>query len=181
MVVCENVLLGGLYKFGDIISFMVKKIIEVLNMDVEGRFILVDVIYYIINNEKVIKVVDVVILIGVVLILLGNVVIFIVINNDDFYCELEKVVILLGERVWKMLIYDEFKDMIKGEEVDFKNIGGKNVGCIIVGVFIGEFVGNIFWIYMDIVGISILLKLIGYKVKGVIGEFVRILYYLVEI
>ena len=111
---CENALSGGSYKPGDIISSMAKKTIEVLNTDAEGRLTLADAIYYIINNEKVTKVVDVATLTGAALTLLGNVATPIVTNNDDFYCELEKAATLSGERVWKMPIYDEFKDMIKG-------------------------------------------------------------------
>ncbi|MGO0916450.1 hypothetical protein ACTPEM_25640, partial [Clostridioides difficile] len=50
-----------IYKYqilSDIISSMAKKTIEVLNTDAEGRLTLADAIYYIINNEKVTKVVD---------------------------------------------------------------------------------------------------------------------------
>lgn len=65
-----------------------------------------------------------------------------------------------------MPIYDEFKDMIKGEEADLKNTGGKNAGCITAGAFIGEFVGNTPWIHMDIAGTSTSSKSIGYKAKG---------------
>lgn len=178
---CENALSGGSYKPGDIISSMAKKTIEVLNTDAEGRLTLADAIYYIINNEKVTKVVDVATLTGAALILLGNVATPIVTNNDDFYCELEKAATLSGERVWKMPIYDEFKDMIKGEEADLKNTGGKNAGCITAGAFIGEFVGNTPWIHMDIAGTSTSSKSIGYKAKGATGEPVRTLYYLAEI
>ncbi len=178
---CENALSGGSYKPGDIINSMANKTIEVLNTDAEGRLTLADAIYYIINNEKVTKVVDVATLTGAALTLLGNVATPIVTNNDDFYCELEKAATLSGERVWKMPIYDEFKDMIKGEEADLKNTGGKNAGCITAGAFIGEFVGNTPWIHMDIAGTSTSSKSIGYKVKGATGEPVRTLYYLAEI
>lgn len=64
MAACENALSGGSYKPGDIISSMAKKTIEVLNTDAEGRLTLADAIYYIINNEKVTKVVDVATLTG---------------------------------------------------------------------------------------------------------------------
>ncbi len=35
-----------------------------------------------------------------------------------------------------MPIYDEFRDMIKGEEADLKNTGGKNAGCITAGALL---------------------------------------------
>lgn len=178
---CENALSGGSYKPGDIINSMAKKTIEVLNTDAEGRLTLADAIYYIINNEKVTKVVDVATLTGAALTLLGNVATPVVTNNDEFYCKLEKASALSGERVWKMPIYDEFRDMIKGEEADLKNTGGKNAGCITAGAFIGEFVGATPWIHMDIAGTSTSSKSIGYKAKGATGEPVRTLYYLAEI
>ncbi|MGO1041191.1 leucyl aminopeptidase [Clostridioides difficile] len=178
---CENALSGGSYKPGDIINSMARKTIEVLNTDAEGRLTLADAIYYIINNEKVTKVVDVATLTGAALTLLGNVATPVVTNNDDFYCELEKASTLSGERVWKMPLYDEFKNMVKGEEADLKNTGGKNAGCITAGAFIGEFVGSTPWIHMDIAGTSTSSKSKGYKAKGATGEPVRTLYYLAEI
>ncbi|WP_370772834.1 leucyl aminopeptidase [Clostridium sp.] len=85
---CENAISGGSYKPGDIIGSMAGKTIEVLNTDAEGRLTLVDAVTYIIEKEKVDKVVDVATLTGAVLVALGTEVTGVLSNDDAFYEEL---------------------------------------------------------------------------------------------
>lgn len=177
---CENIISNDSYKPGDIISSMGKKTIEVVNTDAEGRLTLADAIYYIINVEKVTKVVDIATLTGAALHVLGTVATPIISNNDDFYKELEISANKSGEKVWRLPIFDEFKKMIKGSEADLKNSGGREAGCITAGLFVGEFVGDTPWIHMDIAGTSLCNKAQGYKYKGATGEGVRTLYYLAK-
>lgn len=82
VVVCENLIGFNVYRFGDILIVMNGKIIEVINIDVEGRLILVDVLIYIVRKEKVNEVIDVVILIGVIMVVFGEDVIGVFINDE---------------------------------------------------------------------------------------------------
>lgn len=177
---CENTISNDSYKPGDIISSMANKSIEVVNTDAEGRLTLADAIYYIINVEKVTKVVDIATLTGAALHVLGSVATPVITNNDEFYKELEISANESGEKIWRLPIFDEFKKMIKGSEADLKNSGGREAGCITAGLFVGEFVGDTPWIHMDIAGTSLCNKINGYKYKGATGEGVRTLYYLAK-
>ncbi|MEG1310915.1 MAG: leucyl aminopeptidase [Romboutsia sp.] len=175
---CENAIAGNAYKPGDIINSMGKKTIEILNTDAEGRLTLADAVYYIVNNEKVTSVLDIATLTGAAMVALGTVTSAVITNNDEFYNELEKAVSLSGEKIWKMPVFDEYKDLIKGSEADLKNSPGRDGGCITAGLFVGEFVGDTPWLHVDIAGTSESNKSVGYKSKGATGEGVRTLYYL---
>lgn len=177
---CENAISGDAYKPGDIINSMGKKTIEVVNTDAEGRLTLADAVYYIINNEKATKVVDIATLTGAAVVALGSIATAIITNNDDFYKELDDAACMSGEKIWRMPTFDEYKKLIKGNEADLKNSGGREGGCITAGLFVGEFAGETPWIHMDIAGSSVSNKSQGYKVKGATGEAVRTLYYLAK-
>lgn len=177
---CENTISMDSYKPGDIIGSMGKKTIEIVNTDAEGRLTLADAVYYIINNEKATKVVDIATLTGSAVVALGSVASPIITNNNDFYKELEISATLAGEKIWKMPVFDEYKKSIKGSEADLKNSGGREAGCIVAGLFIGEFAGDTPWIHMDIAGTSSCNKPQGYKSKGGTGEGVATLYNLAK-
>lgn len=175
---CENAISGNSYKPGDIIGSMSGKTIEILNTDAEGRLTLADAVYYIVNNEKVNKVVDVATLTGAAIIALGSVATAVVTNNNKFYNQLEDAAYISGEKIWRMPTFDEYKEQLKGKEADLKNIGGREAGCITAGLFVGEFVGDTPWLHLDIAGTSEASKSCGYKSSGATGEGVRTLYYL---
>ena len=151
---CENAISGGSYKPGDIIGSMAGKTIEVLNTDAEGRLTLADAVTYIIEKEKVDKVVDVATLTGAVLVALGTEVTGVVSNNDEFYEELIVAAKRSGEKFWRLPNDKCFKKLYKGDFADLKNTGGRYGGSITAGMFIGEFVQDKPWLHLDIAGTS---------------------------
>jgi leucyl aminopeptidase len=177
---CENMISGGAYKPGDIIGSMAGKTIEVLNTDAEGRLTLVDAVNYIIEKEKVSKVVDMATLTGAVLVALGTTASGVVTNNKDFYAKLEIASNNSGEKVWQLPAFDEYKELIKSDIADLKNIGGKYAGTITAGLFIGEFVQEKPWLHIDIAGTSWINADKNYLTKGGTGEGARLLYYLAK-
>lgn len=177
---CENLISGAAYKPGDIIGSMAGKYIEVLNTDAEGRLTLIDAIHYIIEKEKVKKVIDVATLTGAALVALGVTTTAVISNNDEFYKDLESASIKADEKVWRLPNFDEYKKLIKSDIADLKNTGGRNAGTITAGLFIGEFVQNKPWLHLDIAGTSWSEKEEGYYSKGGTGVGVRTLYYLAK-
>ncbi|MGO1041939.1 leucyl aminopeptidase [Clostridioides difficile] len=175
---CENIISSKAYKPGDIITSMSGKTIEVLNTDCEGRLTLIDAVHYIINKEKVNKVVTIATLTGAAVTAFGSITTPIVSNNDDLYRNLEEAAKLCDEKVWRMPNFEEYRELIVGENADLKNFSGKHGGCITAGLFIGEFVGDVPWVHMDIAGTVSIKKDKGYKSKGATGEGARTLYYL---
>lgn len=177
---CENLISGAAYKPGDIIGSMAGKYIEILNTDAEGRLTLIDAVHYIIEKEKVNKVIDVATLTGAALVALGVTTTAVVSNNDDFYKKLENASSITDEKVWRLPAFEEYKKLIKSDIADLKNTGGKYAGTITAGLFIGEFVQNKPWMHLDIAGTSWAEKDEGYYSKGGTGVGVRTLYYLAK-
>lgn len=177
---CENLISGRAYKPGDIIGSMAGKYIEVLNTDAEGRLTLIDAVHYIIEKEKVNKVIDVATLTGAALVALGVTTTAVVGNDDEFYAKLEDASFKADEKVWRLPTFDEYKKLIKSDIADLKNTGGRYAGTITAGLFIGEFVQNKPWLHLDIAGTSWTEKNEGYYSKGGTGVGVRTLYYLAK-
>jgi len=177
---CENMISGAAYKPGDIIGSMAGKYIEVLNTDAEGRLTLIDAVHYIIEKEKVNKVIDVATLTGAALVALGLTTTAVVSNNDEFYKKLENASFKADEKVWRLPAFEEYKKLIKSDIADLKNIGGRYAGTITAGLFIGEFVQNKPWLHLDIAGTAWSEKEAGYYSKGGTGVGVRTLYYLAK-
>lgn len=151
---CENAISGGSYKPGDIIGSMAGKTIEVLNTDAEGRLTLVDAITYIIEKEKVDKVVDVATLTGAVLVALGSEITGVLSNDDAFYEDLLVAAKRTGEKFWRLPNDKCFKKLYRGDFADLKNTGGRYGGTITAGMFIEEFVQDKPWLHLDIAGTS---------------------------
>lgn len=177
---CENLISGGAYKPGDIIGSMAGKYIEVLNTDAEGRLTLIDAVHYIIEKEKVTKVIDVATLTGAALVALGVTTTAVIANNDEFYKDLESASFKADEKVWRLPNFDDYKKLIKSDIADLKNVGGRNAGTITAGLFIGEFVQNKPWLHLDIAGTAWTEKEGSYYSKGGTGVGVRTLYYLAK-
>jgi len=177
---CENLISGNAYKPGDIIGSMAGKYIEVLNTDAEGRLTLIDAVHYIIEKEKVNKVIDVATLTGAALVALGVTTTAVISNNDEFYKDLESASFKADEKVWRLPNSDDYKKLIKSHIADLKNTGGRHAGTITAGLFIGEFVQNKPWLHLDIAGTAWAESETSYYTKGGTGVGVRTLYYLAK-
>lgn len=177
---CENMISGRAYKNGDIIGSMAGKTIEILNTDAEGRLTLVDAVHYIIEKEKVTKVVDVATLTGAALVALGTTTTAVISNDDEFYKDLEKAGLQSGEKFWRLPGFDDYKQLIKSDIADLKNSGGRYGGAITAGLFIGEFVGKTPWLHLDIAGTAWTESEKDYRSKGATGAGVRTLYHLAK-
>ncbi|QUH19671.1 leucyl aminopeptidase [Alkaliphilus sp. B6464] len=176
---CENMPSGKAYKPGDILTSMDGKTIEVLNTDAEGRLVLIDCITYAIQQGAT-KLVDIATLTGACIVALGNITTALISNNDDFVKQVEKAAENAGERVWQLPSFPEYKELIKSDIADLKNVGVRGAGTITAGLFLGEFVGDRPWVHMDIAGTVMTSSDKGYNVKGATGVAVRTLYHLVK-
>ncbi|MGL4875060.1 MAG: leucyl aminopeptidase, partial [Clostridium sp.] len=178
---CENAISGNAYKPGDIIGSMKGTTIEVLNTDAEGRLTLVDAVTYIQEKENVKEVIDLATLTGAALVALGDTTSAILSNNDEFFKELEEASLRTGEKLWRLPTFDEYRELIKSDIADLKNIGGRYAGTITAGLFIEKFIneGNS-WIHMDIAGTAWTDSPKPYKAKGGTGIPVNTLYEMVK-
>lgn len=176
---CENMISGNSYKPGDIINSMGKKTIFIGNTDAEGRLTLVDAMHYIVTKENVTKVLDIATLTGAAIHCTGSEASVAISNDDAFFKAVDDSFSLSGEQIWRMPIFDEYKEMIKHEDADLTNTAG-SPGTITAGLFIGEFNGGLPWVHIDIAGPIWSTKEAGILSKGATGIAVRPLYYLAK-
>jgi leucyl aminopeptidase len=88
--------------------------------------------------------------------------------------------IAAGERthelLWPLPLDDEYFELIKGDDSDFKNSGPREAHPIIGGIFLKQFVSNdIPWAHLDIAGTADTEKDLPYSPKGATGFGVRLL------
>lgn len=177
---CENIPSARSYHPGDIIGSMAGKTIHVGSTDAEGRLTLADAVYYAAEKEKVTRILDIATLTGACVAALGERVSGVLANNEEFYNKLEEASCLTDEKIWRLPIFDLYKDAYKHPEADLNNTGEGGGGAITGGMFIGEFTKGLPWIHMDIAGKAYVKKDLEYMAKGPTGVGVRTLYYLAK-
>jgi len=96
-------------------------------------------------------------------------------NNQNLADKVLKAAERIGERMWQMPMPEEYKEQLKSEIADVKNIGHKYGGAITAALFLAEFVDNTPWVHIDIAGTANSEKESGYIVKGATGIGVRTL------
>ena len=78
------------------------------------------------------------------------------------------------ERLVEFPFWDDYKDLIKSEIADIKNIGGAEAGMITAGKFLEYFI-DYPYVHLDIAGPAFLDRAITYYGKGGTGVGVRLL------
>lgn len=177
---CENALSGDAYRPGDIVKTMSGKTIEVINTDAEGRLTLADALHFVINNEKVDCVIDIATLTGAAIVGLGAKIIALL-GNDDTLCSiLEDASAATGEKICRLPLEEDYKELLKTEFADIKNVGNREGGAITAGLFLQEFVGDTPWAHLDIAGPVWDDKIFYYNSPGATGSSVRLLLHSIE-
>lgn len=176
---CENMISGESYKPGDIINSMGGKTIYIGNTDAEGRLTLIDAVTYAQEHEKVTFVLDIATLTGAALHCTGSEAAPAISNDDDFYQLVEKAFHKADEKIWRMPIFDEYRELVKNDQADLTNTAG-SPGTITAGIFIGEFVKDVPWVHIDIAGTAFREKPTGVYSKGGTGSGAIPLVYLAK-
>ncbi len=174
----ENLPSGSALKPGDIIKAMNGKTIEVLNTDAEGRLILADALSYA-NKLKAKNIIDVATLTGACMVALGTICTGAFTNNQPLADKVLASGKAVGDYIWQLPMFAEYREMIKSDIADIKNIGNRYGGAITAAKFLEEFVDGTPWVHLDIAGTYDTDKEKGYQVKGATGTPVRTLVNLV--
>ena len=170
----ENLPSGTALKPGDILKAMNSKTIEVVNTDAEGRLILADALSYA-QKIGLSPLIDLATLTGACRVALGTLYSGVFSNNQDLADKVLKAAKGTGEKMWQMPMPEEYKEQIKSEIADVKNIGNRYGGAITAALFLAEFAANTPWVHIDIAGTASSTKESGYIVKGATGVGVRTL------
>jgi len=152
-VVCatENMPSGKAQKPGDVQIAMSGKSIEIINTDAEGRLILADGLYYA-RQLGCTHLVDAATLTGAVVVALGYVNAGIFASTDDMYERFAKANQQAGEKMWRLPLDEEYKELIKSNIADMLNSGARYGGAIFAAMFLKEFAEDTPWIHLDIAG-----------------------------
>ena len=170
----ENMPGGSAQRPGDVVRSMSGKTIEVINTDAEGRLVLADALYYA-RQIGVTNIVDVATLTGAMVVALGHACSGVMGNDQELMDRIMRVGQSTGERIWQLPMYEEYKEQLKSNVADVKNIGGRPAGSITAAQFLAEFTEDTSWAHLDIAGTYLSSKEKGYLVKGGTGVPTRTL------
>jgi len=152
-IVCatENMPSGKAQKPGDVQIAMSGKSIEIINTDAEGRLILADGLCYA-RQLGCTHLVDAATLTGAVVVALGYVNAGIFASDNQMYERFANANQQAGEKMWRLPLDDEYKEIIKSNIADMVNSGGRWGGAISAAMFLKEFAEDTPWIHLDIAG-----------------------------
>ncbi len=174
----ENLPSGKALKPGDILKALNGKTIEVINTDAEGRLILADALSYAVK-QGITPLIDIATLTGACHVALGDLCSGIFTNDPKWADKVIRAGEAVGERLWQLPMYEEYKELNKSDVADLKNSGGRYGGAITAAQFLSEFVDGKPWAHIDIAGTFFAEKEQGYLIKGATGVCVRMLVNLV--
>jgi len=160
---------------GDVINMFDGTTVEVLNTDAEGRLILADALSYAIKYKPAL-VIDMATLTGAARAAIGDS--GIVAMGSDYGKEmdaLKKSGFNVFERLAELPFWDDYKEMIKSNVADIKNIGGSVAGAITAGKFLEHFT-DYPYIHLDIAGPVFLDSRDSYRGIAATGVGVRLLF-----
>lgn len=170
----ENMPGSKAYRPGDVVKSLSGKTIEILNTDAEGRVILSDGLFYA-QRYKPDAIIEFSTLTGAMIIALGAHASGVMVTDQALADQLLAAGEESGERVWQLPLWDEYKEMIKSDIADIKNLGGRAAGSITAGAFLAAFVGDYPFAHVDIAGTGWLDKPNkSYQEKGGQGVGVRL-------
>ncbi len=161
---------------GDVITMRSGATVEITNTDGEGRIIMADALDYAKELAPEL-VIDVATLTGSAVRAIGEEGAVFMGNADETLKRaLEKSGRETYERLVEFPLWDEYKEYLKSDVADIKNVGGAFGGAIIAGKFLEHFV-DFDWIHMDIAAPAYLMKPSSYRGKNGTGTAVRTLYH----
>jgi leucyl aminopeptidase len=152
--VTENMPGGTATRPGDILRMRSGKTVEVDNTDAEGRLILADALSYA-ERFRPDVLIDYATLTGAVQIALGSECGGLLSPDDALAADLVAAGEATGERLWRLPVWDEYRENLKSEWADLRNTGGRAAGTINGGVFLKEFVPEgVPWAHLDVAAVA---------------------------
>ncbi len=173
----ENMPSDKAYRPGDILRCYNGKTVEITNTDAEGRLILADAMAWAVE-EGAEALVELSTLTGSCVVALGHQAAGLFTKDDGIAAELLAAAAESGERLWRLPLYPEFLEDMRGTHADLRNSGGRWGGASTAAAFLSQFVGSLrSWAHLDIAGVANLKPekngarpgATGYGVAGVVS------------
>ena len=176
MPIVENMLSGNATRPGDIVRSFDGKTVEIGNTDAEGRLILIDAMSYAIKTYKPEILIDLATLTGACVVALGERIAGAFTLDDKLAEIIQKSGEKTQERCWRMPLPEDYKELLKSDFADLRNIGSTRWGgAITAALFLSEFVNDTRWAHVDIAGPSYAKTESAYCGAGGTGFGVRLL------
>ena len=148
----ENMPDGTAYRPGDIVRCSNGKTVEILNTDAEGRMILADALAWA-AGEKPDFLVEYSTLTGACVVALGQTGAGLFSPDDGLAGALLGAAEAAGERLWRLPLWSEFLEEMRGAHADLRNSGGRWGGASNAAAFLSQFVAPVErWAHLDIAG-----------------------------
>ncbi len=169
----ENMPDGNSYKLGDILRYRNGVTVEIHNTDAEGRLVLADCLIKACEEEGVTHVVDAATLTGACVIAVGPDFAGLFTQDEPLAASLSAAATAAVEGLWRLPLYDPYKQHLKGEWGQIKNVGIREGGASSAASFLQHFVADhVSWAHLDIAGSSFHDKGDGRYAAGATGEIV---------
>lgn len=171
----ENGIDATSYKPGDVYTSYLGTTVEMMNSDAEGRLVLADALAYAVEHLNPTRLIDIATLTGAIEIALGSEATGLMSNDDKLAKALIHAGEITHERLWRMPLYDEYKDKLKSDIADIKSWNGRAASSSVAATFLQAFVGKTPWAHLDIAGTAFLTDAKKTQPKYATGVGVRLL------
>ncbi len=171
----ENAIGPKSYKPGDVYVSYSGRTVEITNTDAEGRLVLADALSYVQEKYHPSRLIDLATLTGGIVVALGEEVSGLFCTDDKLAEDLRLAGEKTYERVWRMPLFSEYRDLLKSHVADIKNSGERKASPIQGAIFLLDFIKNVPWAHLDIAGTAFLSAPKGYHATQATGVGVRLL------
>ena len=152
LALAENMPGGDATRVSDVLTHRNGTTVEVLNTDAEGRLVLADALAYGQELEPT-AMIDLATLTGAQVIALGGRIAGLMGTDDQLLSTLADAGTAAGESLWRLPLPSEYREHLRSEVADLKNIGkAREAQTIVAGLFLKEFTGEVPWAHLDIAG-----------------------------
>ena len=143
-------------KPSDVIDSYSGKTIEIIDTDAEGRLCLADGLAYMVEHFEPEILIDLATLTGSTVRTFGYHAAALFSNNDQLVEKLYEASEVSGELVWRLPIWDVYKEDIKSDVADVRNFSGRPMaGAIGAAKFLEVFTNDHpCWAHLDIAGVA---------------------------
>lgn len=183
LAIAENSISDEAYRPDDVIEFRNGVTVEVTNTDAEGRLVMADALCWACDKEKPGHVIDIATLTGGVVVALGPTYAGMWCDCDELRGKLEDAADKTGERLWRLPLHQEYREMMKSPVADIVNSAPVRAAHPIQGAaFLSHFLKEgVSWAHLDIAGTHATDKDKGEYIAGPTGFGARLLAELVAV
>ena len=173
----ENSISDEAYRPDDVLTYRNGVTVEITNTDAEGRLVLADGLILACENDDPAYIIDLATLTGGVVVALGSTYCGMFCEDNALRAKIEAAAETSGERVWRLPMHDEYREMMKSPIADILNSNPNRKAHPVQGAaFLSYFVKpEIPWCHLDIAGVHASESDAGPFVKGPNGWGTRLL------